>query len=427
MEESVKDSVHNVLESVKKYVNKSPNEKSQDSEKVSETSLGDKSRQAAADESGGEQQPFTLEEALSKDLASLEQNAQTDDEAQIYHAAVTSVVRSSHQMLSYAACAGKEVGLDISKTITEFSHKVINGEGWSAADETKFLGASGQLAKSLSPVTYDTLHSSTNKRADKFVKLFGILTVTLLLFLVAAQSFWVLINNATQTIDVKQNDMLTASMNIESFAKQNAVLNDQLLALSSKKTDRTTVEERSQILKAEILKNEDAIGLSTRKYNQAEDLLNSSARILAYWLPFQSSIKPGDQDGSFKNTLLATWAKQILQGMSAYLLPLIYGLVGACAFVLRALSRQIRERTFSTTDSVIQFGLRLVLGALAGISIGWFLKPEVAGDNMVASLSPLALAFIAGYSVELVFTAIDKIISAFTGSGPGESKASTAN
>jgi hypothetical protein len=35
----------------------------------------------------------------------------------------------------------------------------------------------------------------------------------------------------------------------------------------------------------------------------------------------------------------------------------------------------------------------------------------------IVDISPFALAFLAGYSVELVFTAMDKIVNAFSGSG----------
>lgn len=399
------ETVNSVLDSVKKYVHKNQDKHTQDAP-VAANKIEQSSGESLADTS----------DVLTDAAAS------TAPERH-YHASVHEIVNASHQMLNFAACAGKEVDAKISATITEFSHKVVRRQEWTSEEETEFLGASSSLAKFLAPVTYESLESSTHNRADRFVKIFGMLAVLLLLTLVFAQCFWVIVNNATQTIDLKQVDMTNASMNIEMLANQNLALSNKLDILVGKRSASAAgKEEDIQTLKEAIQKNKEGIALNSRKYNQSEDLLNSSARILAYWLPFQNSIATEGGDISFRNTLLTTWAKQILQGMSAYLLPLIYGLVGACAFVLRALSRQIRERTFSKTDSVIQFGLRLVLGALAGISIGWFLNSETPSDHLVASLSPLALAFIAGYSVELVFTAVDKIISAFTGSGPGESR-----
>jgi len=60
------------------------------------------------------------------------------------------------------------------------------------------------------------------------------------------------------------------------------------------------------------------------------------------------------------------------------------------------------------------------LGALGGLAIGWFYKPEAG--NIGSSLSPFALAFLAGYSVEVLFFAMDKFVFAFSGKVGQEAK-----
>ncbi len=57
--------------------------------------------------------------------------------------------------------------------------------------------------------------------------------------------------------------------------------------------------------------------------------------------------------------------------------------------------------------------MRLSLGALAGMAIGWFLKPD--DINFVSSLSPLAIAFLVGYNVDVLFTLMDSFIESLTG------------
>jgi hypothetical protein len=106
-----------------------------------------------------------------------------------------------------------------------------------------------------------------------------------------------------------------------------------------------------------------------------------------------------------------------LQVINMYILPLLYGLLGACAYVLRELSEEIQRMTFSTED-VINYNLRIQLGALSGLVVGWFLIPG-GGQDMeqafsVYNLGPFALAFIAGYSIELLFSAMDRFIGAFS-------------
>jgi hypothetical protein len=62
----------------------------------------------------------------------------------------------------------------------------------------------------------------------------------------------------------------------------------------------------------------------------------------------------------------------VLQG---YLLPLLYGWIGATAYVVRSLSREARERLYRRENDTA-YTLRIFLGSLAGLAIGWFLKPE---------------------------------------------------
>lgn len=99
--------------------------------------------------------------------------------------------------------------------------------------------------------------------------------------------------------------------------------------------------------------------------------------------------------------------------LAGYFLPMLYGLLGACAFVLRKLSDEIDKLTYAH-DARVRYSLRLNIGLLSGLAVGWFIKPGV-GDAGLVSLSPLALAFVAGYGSDLFFVALDKIVAAFGG------------
>jgi hypothetical protein len=101
----------------------------------------------------------------------------------------------------------------------------------------------------------------------------------------------------------------------------------------------------------------------------------------------------------------------ILAFLATYLLPMLYGLLGACAFVLRKLSDEIDKLTYAH-DARVRYALRLNIGLLSGLAVGWFIKPGAA-DTTLLSLSPLALAFIAGYASELFFVALDRLVQAF--------------
>ena len=132
------------------------------------------------------------------------------------------------------------------------------------------------------------------------------------------------------------------------------------------------------------------------------------------WQSFFSSGAGDDPEGVIVRGKL----DMLLVFLSGYLLPMLYGLLGACAFVLRKLSDEIDKLTYAN-DARVRYSLRLNIGLLSGLAVGWFIKPG-AGDATLVSLSPLALAFVAGYGSDLFFLALDKIVQAFSG-GSGAS------
>jgi hypothetical protein len=96
-----------------------------------------------------------------------------------------------------------------------------------------------------------------------------------------------------------------------------------------------------------------------------------------------------------------------------YLLPLLYGLLGSCLHVLRTLAASIETRTHVVSRLYL---VRIYTGGLAGLVIAWFgIGGEGAGP--LVSLTPFALAFLAGYSVELLFAFMDRLVAAFSGRG----------
>jgi hypothetical protein len=96
----------------------------------------------------------------------------------------------------------------------------------------------------------------------------------------------------------------------------------------------------------------------------------------------------------------------ILGAIYATLVPLLMGTIGAGTYVLRLISEQIRDTTFSST-SPIRHIVRISLGALAGLAIG------LGGLITSAGLSAAALSFLAGYAVEPVFSTLDGIAEKF--------------
>ncbi len=106
-------------------------------------------------------------------------------------------------------------------------------------------------------------------------------------------------------------------------------------------------------------------------------------------------------------------AKFALEALQRYILPLLYGLLGACLYVLRSLAQDIRTRSF-TRDLVVVYHLRMVMGALAGSIMVWLFMDVIKEEASLESLTPPALAFVVGYGVEILFAFLDRIIEAFS-------------
>ena len=93
---------------------------------------------------------------------------------------------------------------------------------------------------------------------------------------------------------------------------------------------------------------------------------------------------------------------------AACILPVLYALLGTCAFLLRCFSQQMSSRTFvpSRSDSP-----RFLIAAIGGAVVGFFHRFALGQDT---SISPFAIAFLVGYAVDIFFSFLDGLVQAFT-------------
>ena len=99
--------------------------------------------------------------------------------------------------------------------------------------------------------------------------------------------------------------------------------------------------------------------------------------------------------------------------INSCILPILYALLGTCAYLLRTFEDQMISRTFlpSRANSA-----RFLIAAIGGTVIGLF-----SGFSTQASASPLAVAFLVGYAVEVFFAFLEGLIKSFTRSTPTSS------
>ena len=116
------------------------------------------------------------------------------------------------------------------------------------------------------------------------------------------------------------------------------------------------------------------------------------------WVPELLGKFPSTNAGSFE--LRNEWwqlgisAQFVLNILQTYVLPLLYGWVGAMAYVMRSLIASVQNRTFRREHEV-EYNLRTYLGLLSGLAIGWFVGSGV-GKRKRRELSSGGFLFLPG-------------------------------
>lgn len=105
----------------------------------------------------------------------------------------------------------------------------------------------------------------------------------------------------------------------------------------------------------------------------------------------------------FRERLSAVYVVNLLE---QYVLPLLYGCLGAFTLVLRSIHRAFQLGTF-TLRSCMDFNIRIVLGGVAGISSGMFFGDSAAVPS--GEFTPMLIAFVVGYNVEILFAVMDDL------------------
>ncbi|SHG15703.1 hypothetical protein [Vibrio gazogenes] len=296
------------------------------------------------------------------------------------------LINDGIRLLHYVARSGNlNVDPDIAAGIINAQNN-LHSRNWGEEDENRLLRCYDKLATQVWPVTVESIKSVVpnavngqieSPRANRTIIWYRRYTVFTLIMLLSVQIYYLFGYGLTQTLLQYTHLPMSSTSVVQAQPESSSSQNDKLY----------------------------------------ENHLRASYQLLQYWnqvwmlgndfqlAPTDQLIPPGQEERTihFATHLIA--AQSVLQMLQNYVLPLMYGLLGAFIFVLRSLLQQIRTLTY-TASREIGYRLRLTLGCLAGMITGWLLKPDIG----TMTLSPMALAFIAGYSIEVLFSALDMII-----------------
>lgn len=381
-------------------------------------------------------------------------------------------VEEAQLLLAYAVQNGLEVETAVIESLVRAKHQ-LDIDNWSVEMETEFWSAFNTIAKIVAPVSVASLNATHKIENDEMVVeqrkgiagFFSNLmnkssqyssdtaaTITvnsykrgsifILVILLLVQIYWLIGTKVTSDITRAQTAWQTGMTSFTSTMTQLEKLNDEVSQLETAKdvkqiaaTDTAEAPstnnnpDYNNQLKLQLTEKYDLITQLTiqkdelyTKNLESSDQIRANEKLLKSWntvwrfgFPYEQEIETIP-----KNIILLEQANIVLQVMQLYFLPLLYGLLGASAYVLRNIAIEIKTLTYAV-DSNIRYRLRVQLGMLSGLAVGWF--ADSSGGLMVSehalsfeTLSPLALAFLAGYSVEVLFSFMDKLINAFSSS-----------
>jgi hypothetical protein len=372
-------------------------------------------------------------------------------------------MKKAELLLSHASDVGIALEKDVIQSIVQAREYCENAQDRDDAMEIeiKFWQATEKLAQLVCPVTVASLRADQElyddnslggllrtyilRRPQKIskatisVKRFRRWALTFLFLLIVVQIYWVIGTSVVVDIDKSILDY-----NNEVTVQQQ---NEQLLSDIKYKT---SVQSASNVTgttaSPEELKRK--IHDSESKLKEIELRFMNSHTILrgwSYWweqgvVIFQSPLElllkiSGKETtklislpeikGNYQRVQMdRSKAGFALYSIQVYLLPILWGVLGSITYVLRNLASRIKNICY-TPDVDIDYRVRIVLGALAGLVIVWVIglanAVEASHLKTLQSISPFAIAFVTGYSVEILFTTMDRFISAFTTVTPSKS------
>ena len=133
-------------------------------------------------------------------------------------------------------------------------------------------------------------------------------------------------------------------------------------------------------------------------------------RQLMFWVNWQEKFK-GVEDEYVRAQITLASMQGMLLILGDFCLPMLWGLLGASLYVSRALAEDIKASAY-TAEKALVFQSRYYMGAVAGFVATRVISVTPGLEKN--AIAPFVLAMVVGYSVEVLFSLLDKIIATFS-------------
>ena len=332
-------------------------------------------------------------------------------------------------LLSYASEIGIEIEADTRDAILRA--RAVQSSAVSPEIATGLLAALAKLALQVRPVTAQSLRACADPRQARIVvRAYTWVAVALCSFLLP---FSVVTFVSSAISDSIRKDIETANALALTLADQERAIRN-----AAPSTANGANAPGAGVSPGDMLKELQQFAIAIRA-------LNSHARELSVFAPSTAVTPPGkvardqqleadERNNKFELPVplpdLQAEANEAIAKIKLYqsvryravsaqetaaiwsgavgtcILPVLYAVLGACAYLLRLFEDQIRNRTFTADGHRARF----LIAGIGGLVIGLFTNVNVTQGG---SLSPLALAFLVGYAVDVFFSFLEGLLRTF--------------
>jgi hypothetical protein len=339
-------------------------------------------------------------------------------------------LEDAERLLKYAA----ERGIDIDDTIRDdiLQARAGSSAGWNPETAANLLSALAKLAAQLKPVTADSLKACTDGTRATFRKYWVVAICLAIVIVPFSMASFVAsaISSAIRTDIVTANDLaakLRAQLGPPPSVTQTAAStagnsglsgsapaaggtgSDVVIAeLQQFATTIRAIDARARQLNVLVLGIERDPFANIRKDPSAIHNTFELPRGLPDFAVAAADLTTVYQDVRYFAQSLIDDVSFFYGAISACLLPVLYALLGTCAYLLRTFEQQMTSRTFTPS---IADSARFLVAAIGGAVVGLFNNFTITQG---ASIPPLAIAFLVGYAVDVFFVFLEGVLQAFT-------------
>jgi hypothetical protein len=324
----------------------------------------------------------------------------------------------AERLLKYAA----EIGIDVTPETRGaiLRARTASTEGWTEDIAANLLAALTSLASRLKPVTAESLkayHSDTRPTVHTYF-----LWALILAGFILPMSVITFVTSAFSTAiraDITTANALAVKLQVELGLPlapgEVRKVPPEGISATDVATDLQKYASTVRIIYARSRKLNRFLIFSHHSLPR-EETGPAEQRKSAFELPVpltdpiaaRDNITLTYQDVRFFAQNILTDTAVYFGAISTCLLPVLYALLGTCAYLLRTFEDQMGSRTFTPSAAN---SARFLIAGIGGGVVGLFNNINVTDQ---ASIPPLGLAFLVGYAVDVFFAFLEGLLRAFT-------------